>query len=277
MQPDAAQLKDLLSVVGEIADPGLAEPWDNVGLMVGDPGQSVTGVLVALDPAEDVMEEAQEKSCNVLLTHHPLIFKPLKSLVLNRYPGNLLAKAMKDGIAVIGCHTNLDKVSGGVNDALAETIGLVNSRVLEQGSGESATGFGRIGSLANAVSFEDFCQGLIQALQLPVLKFAGVSPDSIDCVAVCGGSGSELAEKAKEAGAQVYITGEVKHSTARWAEDAGYCVIDAGHFATENLVVKGLAALVRSRIQQKGFALDVHETRVQAAPFRYVYSEEQLK
>lgn len=274
MATDVVVLKELLSMLGEIAALDLAEPWDNVGLMVGDPAQVVSGVLVALDPTEEVLAEAENSGCNVLLTHHPLIFKPLKAVVLDSFPGRLLGKALKKGIAVIGCHTNLDKAVGGVNDILAEKIGLSNCRVLEENGVDGAvTGFGRIGNLASAVTFDDFSSRLLKVLEVPILKYAGVKPAAIESVAVCGGSGSELAEKAMKAGTQVFITGEVKHSTARWAEDAGYCVIDGGHFSTENLVVPGLVSIIRTKMREKGIELSVKETGTQSSPFNYVYQK----
>ncbi|MBU0480576.1 MAG: Nif3-like dinuclear metal center hexameric protein [Proteobacteria bacterium] len=275
MPKQAVVLKDLLCLLEEIAASDLAEPWDNVGLMVGDPNQIVSGVLVALDPTEDVLVEAVNLGCNVLLTHHPLIFKPMKALVLDTYPGRLLAKAVTDGIAVVGCHTNLDKTAGGVNDALAKAIGLSDCGGLEVDNDENpGAGFGRIGRLSPARSFDAFSSGLMKALDLPVLRIAGPKPLQVEWVAVCGGSGSDLAEKACAAGAQVYVTGEVKHSTARWAEDAGFCVIDAGHYSTENMVVPALASLVRSRMQEKGVEINVKETGIQTSPFRVVFRDQ---
>ena len=265
-------LKELLAVLDGIAAPSLAEPWDNVGLMVGDPGQDISGVLVALDVSEEVMAEAESHGCNVVVTHHPLIFKPLQAVRTDQVIGRLLARALAKQMAVVSCHTNLDKVSGGVNDALAASLDLQNCRVLaaEQGRADEV-GFGRLGDLRSAVTFSAFVDILLAALDLPAVRVAGVVPDRLLSIAVCGGSGSELAVTAMEAGAQVFITGEVKHSTARWAEDAGFCVIDAGHFSTEKLVVPGLVSAIAKGCGGRGLALPVRGTEIQTSPFQYYF------
>ena len=106
-------------------------------------------------------------------------------------------------------------------------------------------------------------------MDLAAVRVAGTIPDQVETVAVCGGSGSELAMAAAEAGAQVFVTGEVKHSTARWAEDAGFCVVDAGHFGTEKLVVPALVSALLKGLAGKGVSLEVVATEVQVSPFRY--------
>jgi dinuclear metal center YbgI/SA1388 family protein len=265
-------LTELLAVLDGIAAPTLAEPWDNVGLMVGDPGQEITGVLVALDASAETLAEAARHDCNVLVTHHPLIFKPLQAVRTDQVLGRLLARALTGQLAVVSCHTNLDKVAGGVNDALAASLGLRNCRVLAaEHHDAAAVGFGRIGDLGAPVSFADFMEALLVILDVPAVRVAGVGPDQLLSVAVCGGSGSELAVAAMAAGAQVFITGEVKHSTARWAEDAGFCVIDAGHFSTEKLVIPGLVAAIAGGCEDRGLVVAVRGTEVQGSPFRYYF------
>ncbi|MCK4839485.1 MAG: Nif3-like dinuclear metal center hexameric protein [Desulfobulbaceae bacterium] len=265
-------LKELLAILDEIAAPSLAEPWDNVGLMVGDPGQEISGVLVALDVSEAVMTEAASHGCNVVVSHHPLIFKPLSAIRTDQVTGRLLTRALAGQMAVVSCHTNLDKVPGGVNDALAIGLDLQNCRVLAADSGGAAEiGFGRLGDLRSVTAFPEFIDLLLALLDLPAVRVAGVVPEQLLSIAVCGGSGSELAETAMAAGAQVFITGEVKHSTARWAEDAGFCVIDAGHFSTEKLVVPGLVSAIAKGAADRGLALNICGTEVQASPFQYYF------
>lgn len=263
-------LKDLLAILENISADSLAEPWDNVGLMVGDPGRGIKGVLVALDVSAEILAEAENLGCDVVISHHPLIFKPLPALRTDQVTGHLLALAIKKQIAVVSCHSNLDKVAGGVNEVLATSLGLVDCRVLAADPGEDKkTGFGRIGNLNPPLTSGAFIDKLLAALDLPVIKVAGVVPDLLTTIAVCGGSGSELAEIARECGAQAFITGEVKHSTARWAEEAGFCVIDGGHFATENLVVPVLAAAIAEGCRERDLALSVHATDTQTSPFKY--------
>lgn len=272
MTTSPALLKNLLAVLEEIATPGLAEAWDNVGVMVGDPGQEITGVLVALDPTEEVLAEAENHGCNVVVTHHPLIFKPLQSIRTDQVSGRLLARVLQGKLAVIGCHTNLDKVAGGVSDVLAARLGLRNCRVLAADpGGEPGSGFGRVGETVEPVDFRDFAQLLMTMMSLPALRVAGVAPGHLSTVAVCGGSASELAPAAMEAGAQVFVTGEVKHSTARWAEDAGFCIIDAGHYATEVLVVPELVAAIAGGLEGMGFKVPIRIAESQRSPFQYYF------
>ncbi len=264
----------LLETLDEIAAFGLAEQWDNVGLMVGDPGQQVNGVLVALDPTEEVLAEAKDCEADCIITHHPLIFNPVKAIYANQPLGRFLRLALENGISVIGCHTNLDQAAGGVNDVLAESLGIVDSSpiipAVNSPEASEGSGFGRTGRLARTKNSKEFIEHLCTYFNLPVLRVAGSLPEEIKTVAVCGGSGSDLAEAAFASGAQVYITGEVKHSTARWAEAAGFCIIDAGHFATENPVVGSLVKALNSLLKEKGASIPVRQSAKQRNPFAYL-------
>ena len=266
-------VKDLLKTLDAIAAFGLAEQWDNVGLMVGSPKQSVKGILVALDPTEELLTEAREMGADCIITHHPLIFHPLKVINTDEPLGRFLGRALEQRITVIGCHTNLDQAGGGVNDVLAASLGLENARPLVPAGDEPekipATGFGRIGRLADPLNAEAFIGYLCDFFKLPVLRVAGKLPEEVSTVAVCGGSGSDLAEKAYAEGAQVYITGEVKHSTARWAEAAGFCIIDAGHFATENPVVEALVEVLQDIFVERDITIPVAPSAKQQNPFVY--------
>ena len=267
------RVKDLLKTLDEIAAFGLAEQWDNVGLMLGEPNRSIKGILVALDPTEEILAEALEVGADCIITHHPLIFHPLKVIYTDRPMGRFLRRALENDISVIGCHTNLDQSVGGVNDVLASSLGMQDTRPLlsteNDPAAELAIGFGRVGRLADPLSSEAFIGYLCDFFNLPVLRVAGQLPEEINTVAVCGGSGSDLAEAAYASGAQVYVTGEVKHSTARWAEAAGFCIIDAGHFATENPVVESLVEIILNIFTEKDINIPVMPSSKQENPFVY--------
>ena len=275
---DQLTVKDLLEILEGIAPAGLAEHWDNVGLMVGNPDQQLTGLLVALDPTEEVLAEVNELGANTIITHHPLIFHPLKAIYTDQPLGRFLQNALAGEIAVIGCHTNLDQAANGVNDALAASLGMTETSPLAPAEAVAhpamnedrpAVGLGRLGRLVEPLSGEAFIAKLGGVLDLPVLRVAGQVPKEINTIAVCGGSGSELAEQAFAQGAQVYVTGEVKHSTARWAEAVGFCVIDAGHFATENPVVESLANRLNDIFSARGVDISIHTSAKQKNPFAY--------
>lgn len=276
-------VQQLLDILEEIASSELAEAWDNVGLMVGEPGQEVNGILVALDPTESILAEAVAVGANIIITHHPLIFHPLKSVRTDQVVGRFLQKAMAAKISVIGCHTNLDSAGGGVNDALAMAVGLIDVQPLIASSLENCdsdasaeslpVGLGRWGRLSSPMTDREFIRHLHDVLALSSFAVTGPLPATISTVAVCGGSGSELAEVAYSKGAQVYITGEVKHNTARWAEACDFCIIDAGHFATENPVVEALIHILQGYFaEKKGWTQKVIAARQQKNPFRFYHA-----
>lgn len=258
----------LVSVLDELAAFALAESWDNVGLMAGDPAQQVGAILVALDPTEEVLEEAVANGCNVVVTHHPLIFKPLKALRIDQPVGRLLARSLAAGVSMIACHTNLDLVGGGVNDVLAERFGLRETLPLS-GGGDGEAGFGRVGVLPESLTGREMLARMAQIFATEALPYAGVLPETVDKLAVCGGSGSEFAEAAQRLGAQIYVTGEVKHSTARWAEAVGFCVVDGGHFATENPVVPEFAALLQRTLAARNVEVEVRAAQKQRNPWSH--------
>lgn len=270
MVSSPATLRDILTVLNELAPFSLAEKWDNVGLMLGDPAQSVTGILLGLDPTTALLDEAIATKSNLIITHHPVIFHPLKSIRTDQPVGQFLTQALKNDIAVISCHTNLDVIQNGVSHVLAEKIGLTMlSPITETQKNSPEIGFGQIGSLQNPEDSGNFLTRLCEILQVPALKICGLVPEQIKRVAVCGGSGSDLAEQAYSKGAQVYITGEVKHSTARWAEESNLCIIDAGHFATENLIVKELSPVLQEMLLTQNIDIPVRIPDSQNNPFFY--------
>lgn len=269
MQEETFSTTTLLSILDTIAPFAMAEPWDNVGLMVGDPDQQVSGILIGLDPTEALIHEALALNLNTILTHHPLIFHPLKTIPGNTPMGRILKTALGHDLSLIACHTNLDLVAAGVSNALAEKLGLRDTRPLTAAPGQSP-GFGKIGTLPTPLSSGQFLNLLLTALAAPGLQLAGVLPETIHRVALCGGSGSDLAETAWRMGAQVYITGEVKHSVARWAEGTGFCVIDAGHYPTEKLIVPVLAEMLKKSCANKGFTPTITTTVQQDNPMQWV-------
>ena len=275
MSSTTVNLRDILEIIDHIAPFSLAEEWDNVGLMVGDPGQKISALLVGLDPTLHLLQEASETGANLVVTHHPIIFSPLKNIRTDRPSGAFIAEAITSRIAVVGCHTNLDVVKNGVSHTLAKSLGLTDLETLVPTAADNKNiGFGQTGSLTQPLAAQDFVDSLCAALELAAVKIAGPLPATIKKAAVCGGSGSDFAEAAFKAGAQVFITGEVKHSTARWAEEIGFCIIDAGHYATENLITGQLALLLEKEFAVQGIDIPVHRTVKQKNPFFFFFPQE---
>ncbi len=249
----------------------LAEKWDNVGLLVGNPNQEVTTILLALDPTTGLIAEAVEKNADTVLTHHPAIFKPLATIDTSQPEGRLVAAAISNHVSLIACHTNLDSVINGVSDILARRLGLQDLQpLLPSTTGAEGSGLGRIGRLDAPVCGKEYLERVVEVLDLPALPVAGPIPEQIETVAVCGGSGSEFASVARNLGADIYISAEIKHNIARWAEECGFCVIDGSHFGTEQAAVELLAEKLEQMAEKNGWQLNILQSETEQHPFHYI-------
>ena len=265
-----ATVQDILNILHDIAADDLAEAWDNVGLLIGNPQSRVTSILLALDPTVDLLSQARNLDVELMITHHPAIFHPLKALRTDQPVGNFISSALQANINVISCHTNLDSTAGGVSDVLAQIFGLVHTEPLVSAKNSGTDcGLGRIGNLQTPANADTFIAAIHKALSPPWLLEAGPRPDMVSRVAVCGGSCSDSAETARLAGADVFITAEIKHAVARWAEDAGFWLIDGGHFATENPAMPALQSLLAGRLKQTDITVQIH-TAHQNPPLKLI-------
>jgi len=264
-----AKVKDILESLNEEAPFSLAESWDNVGLLVGNPEQEVTAVLAGLDPTNQLVDEAIAHGANTIITHHPVIFKPLSTINTAEPGGRLLEKALSNRIAIIGCHTNFDSANEGVSDFLALQLGLENLSPLVSSSDDDSTdtGLGRIGTYPAPLSSTDFLSKVLDVLDLPCVQTAGPLPEKITTVAVCGGSGSDLATIAFKRGADVYLSAEIKHSTAIWAVENDFCIIDGTHYATEKPAVTLLIKKLREACDTKSWKIKILQTKEEHHPF----------
>lgn len=264
-------LQQILDILHQFTPENLAEDWDNVGLLVGEPGQAVQRVLLALDPTCALVDAAVQGRYDLILTHHPVLFRPLKALRTDTPIGRFLATAVRHHIGVIACHTNLDSVPAGVSDHLAKLLGLEQLRPLvpSRSGCPDTCGLGRIGTYGQAKSAAEFLDCLQQVLHPPWLLEAGPRPAQVRTVAVCGGSCSDLAEVVKQQGADAFLTAEIKHAVACWAEDAGLWLVDGGHFATENPAMRSFCDRLRQEAAQRGWPLII-DTAEQQPPLRLV-------
>ena len=263
------RVKDILESLNIEAPFSLAEAWDNVGLLVGDPEQEVTAVLAGLDPTNRLVDEAIAQGANTIVTHHPVIFKPLQTINTAEPNGRLLQKALANHIAIIGCHTNFDSARQGVSHYLALQLGLENLSPLVASSDEAGTdtGLGSIGTYPAHLAAADFLARVLHVLNLPSVHMAGTVPTQISRVAVCGGSGSELAPIALQRGADVYLSAEIKHSTAIWAAETNFCIIDGTHYATEKPAVTLLVKKLQEAGNKKDWKIKMLQTKEEHHPF----------
>ena len=370
-----AIVSDLLGIINKNFSFALAEEWDNVGLQVGDHAASVKRVMIALDPLPDVVELAIASNCQLLLTHHPLIFSPLRQVTSSTTTGRLVLKAAAAGLAVAAMHTNYDIASGGLNDLLAKRLGLesvnplkvtghdellklvvfVPVTVLEpfrqsmfeyaesvgnyrdcsfsvDGEGtflplhgaRPATGrvgvlektsearlelivrrerlssaikglikahpyeepafdcyplinrgndygLGRIGTLATPVSLAEYSAFVKKQLGCSFLRTVGDLSRAVSRIALCSGSGGTLLRDAVRAGADLLVTGDLKYHEAREAEASGLAMIDAGHFATERIMVSAVQSLLQETASVAGYNLEVVAAEIEQDPFIPVF------
>lgn len=216
--------------VGEVYDAidafapfACAEEWDNAGLLAGSADQIVTGILCALDLNFAVIDEAARRGANLIVTHHPILFRGRKNLREDVPEGRMLCALVRNRLALIAAHTNFDNASPGVNDALAARLGLQGVAELPDGMRLGAPEEETLGAFRSRVEEE---------LGGPVRMY-GEPERRITRVAVLGGAGGDYAAIAREAGADVYLTGEIAHHRAWDAYLSGMCVLEAGHAATE--------------------------------------------
>ena len=231
-------VRELYEILNEKIPPSLSCPWDNDGLMCcPDGARAVSRVLVALDVTDAVVHRATEEGYDLIVSHHPLIFKGLKAVNEESFIAAKAIDLIRNGISVMSFHTRLDALDGGVNDVLAARLGLCNAEPF----GEE--GIGRIGDLAEPMSAEQFAALVKQALGAPVVALADAGRP-VSRVAVLGGGGSDDADAAHAAGADTYVTGELKYHQMVDAPEAGMNLIEAGHFYTEYPICEELRAML---------------------------------
>lgn len=242
-----ATVADILAFIESIAPPYMAESWDNVGLLCGRKNKEVRKILVALDPFSSVIDEAIEEKADLMVTHHPLIFRnPLMAVNEDTETGRCLLTLMDHGIAAINAHTNLDLAPGGINDVLAAQLGLANVEVLNPvGTDAQGRPYGllRRGTIAEQ-PLEAFLARVKENLHCQGLRYVNVNKP-VHQVAVGGGSCADCMQEALDAGCDTFVTADVKYNQFRTAFELGLNLIDAGHFHTENPTMPLLAEKLR--------------------------------
>lgn len=228
--PPDLTVRDLLTWIDALAPFRLAEDWDNVGLLVGEHTAPVTRVLAALDLRDHVMEEAVRTGCDVILTHHPVVFPAISTVTDADAAGRLVLEAARRGIAVVAAHTNLDAAAGGLNDIMAALLGMSGLRPLIASEERSLTGLGRIGDMDGTLA--EVVRRTEEAFGAEAVSgIAGDGAMPVTRVAVCTGSGGGFIDDARRADADVYITGDLKYHDADRA--AGMGLVCAAHGAVE--------------------------------------------
>jgi dinuclear metal center YbgI/SA1388 family protein len=267
-------VRDLINWIDAYAPFRLAAKWDHCGLQVGNPAAEVKRVLVALDVSSRTLDEAIRSECQCLVTHHPLIFRPIAAVREDVYPGALVTRSVRGQVSLIAAHTNLDIAPEGTNDRLSALLGLTGTTPLEvepSSGGESAPmGLGRVGSLPRALPLAGLARELERLLTGSRVRVVGNPEQSIRRLALCTGSGGSLLELALAAGVDAYVTGDIRYHEGQRAVEENLGLIDVGHFASEHIIVHPLAEYLRSRSRDLELRLEVLESNEESDPFWYV-------
>jgi dinuclear metal center YbgI/SA1388 family protein len=260
MKTDRKQFEEIMDV---LCPPELAEAWDNCGYQIRTGAGEIGRILVALEVTDEVVDEAIRQEADLILTHHPLIFGGITSVDDNNITERMIIRLIKNDISVFSCHTSFDKVSGGNNDYLGKILGFEDVRPVDE------DGFLRTGILPEAVTFAGFAEHAAEVLGVDKKFFSMVGdPEAeIRAAAWCTGSGAEFMRTAAEEGCGLFITGDLKYHDAQNAKAMGLCVLDAGHFGTENIFTANMAELLSNELKRKGIECDIIQSVVDINPF----------
>lgn len=236
------KVSEIIGCITDIAPLKWQESWDNAGLLVGDANMLIDKTLVTLDVTEAVVDEAIDNGFHLVISHHPLIYRPLKHILPDNTVERIIVKAIKHDIAIACMHTNLDNSYLGVSKWLADKIGLKNLEILEPLATDDdvLTGGGMVGELDAPLDEIGFLSLVKQNLNAKALRHSDLSGRKIKKVAVCGGSGFFLLDKVKCCNADAYITGDVKYHDF-FDADGKLLLIDAGHYETEQFTKELIA------------------------------------
>ena len=231
------RVKDIIEIMEEFAPVNLKEDFDNVGLMVGDKEKEVKKVLLSLDCTLEVIEEAKEKNVDLIITHHPLLFKKPSTITTDTLVGKKIIDLIKNDINLYSSHTNLDSASGGLNETIVNILGYESKELIElnKNARNSNEGLGRFIRLDEEIDLEELIRKVKEKLNINALKVVKAS-EKIKNIAVINGSGSSFFDMAYKKGADCIITGDTTYHFASDYKEMGVSIIDTGHFLSEWIV-----------------------------------------
>ena len=260
------KIKEIVSALERFAPLPLQESYDNAGLQTGLTDAEATGALLCLDVTEAVIDEAIALGYNLVVSHHPLVFRGVKSITGRDYVGRCLLKDIKNDIALYAAHTNLDNAPGGVNFAIARKLGLEDVRFLapQDGSGQEG-GSGLIGTLPDWETETDFLRRVKKTFEAGCVRHSRMTGRQIRTVALCGGAGSFLIADAVAAGADVFLTGEIRYHEY-FGHEREILLAEIGHYESEQYTRQLLADILHEQCP----SLKVEITKINTNPIKYL-------
>ncbi len=270
-----ATVQDIIDQLNRLAPFDIAESWDNSGLQAGDPAWEADKILIALDVTSAVMQEAVATGSNLVLTHHPLMMTPEKSIDFSTPAGYAIATCARHKISIVSAHTNLDKATAGLNDYFASKIGLTRlvgplSRGSAGSDPEHDPGIGRLAVPDTPITLEQLIHKIKIGLGLKYLRVSGPMDLTVRKIAICTGSGGSLMPDFLSCGADVYVTGDVKYHEARQAEEASKALVDVGHFGSEQVAIDLMYEKLKPALDNAGIKTELICYKKEKDPFTIV-------
>lgn len=238
--------RDIICVIEHTYPRQVALEWDNVGLLVGRTEKEVERIYVALDATDDVIDDAIAKGADMLITHHPLIFSPLKTITDEHFIENRVVKLLQHDISYYALHTNYDVIR--MAQLSVDRLGLKNTVVLELTDVDQGMGVGRVGELSEAITLENCCRLVKEKFGLQAVKVFGNLNAKVKRIAVSPGSGKHMSHLAIEKGVDVFITGDIDHHEGIDAVARGTAIIDAGHYGLEYVFIEDMASYFMEKL-----------------------------
>ena len=239
--------KDIMKLIETTYPKHAALEWDNVGLLVGRTDREVKKIYVALDATDEVIDDAILQGADMLITHHPLIFEPLKQITDEYFISNRVVKLLQHDISYYAMHTNYDVL--GMAELSGVTLGLSNMEVLEMTNPELVQGIGRVGQLPRKMTLKECCELVKEKFRLEQVKVFGNVDKMVRCAAISPGSGKHMKEIAIEKQADVLITGDIDHHEGIDANALGLAIIDAGHYGLEHIFIADMAEFLKRHLE----------------------------
>ncbi len=252
---------DIIAAIEQFAPLSIQEGWDNSGLSIGSPEDEVHGVLVGFDCTAELIDEAVAAGCDMVVTHHPLIFKGLKRIQGGDPVSDAVIRAVRAGVAVYAAHTTADKVIAGVSGAMARRLELQDITLMED---EGGFGLGAVGTLPRPMTGEEAIAYVKDKFGLSTVRVSR-PVDRVERVAMCGGSGASEIEAARASGAQLYISGDISYH--HFFTPDGFMVMDIGHFESEVDIVGILFKVISEKFPT--FAVRISDNLGRSNPVRY--------
>ena len=258
------KVNNIINEMELLAPTYLKEDFDNVGLMVGDKNKEVKKVLLALDCTLNVIEEAKKENVELIITHHPLIFKRPSSITTDTLQGKKIIELIKNDISLYSSHTNLDSVENGLNDTIVSILGFDNSKILEKNKRDDKAGLGRIVSLNESIQLEDLISKIKKSLNINNLRVVK-GKDKVNKIAIINGSGQDFIGKAVALGADCIITGDTTYHFASDYKEMEISILDVGHFASEQITFFN----VMENLKEKFKDVEFITSTVEEDPFSF--------